>query len=986
MKAFYLKSLLISVLLLADFEAFAQQKYKTEANADFVEYTNKEGLPSSNLSNIVQTRDGYIWLSGVEGTFRFNGYDFDEVGKEIGLPKMQAMYYDSSSNILWFASPEKVISVDGTVFKTYTKEDGYSINGLPGQVISFIKADSKGRIWIGSQTPYIDKNFNGGLTKFENGTFTVYSPAEFPLDNATGFFEAPNGDLIFASAGHNTQTKEDSYVALFKDGKFTKIDESVGVRFQNATVFPSPALSPVDEKGNLWIAFSGIVKSTSADKNSSGVLMYDGTRFHCFTDFAKDLDVNHSPWQVYYSQEKKKLFLTIASMVSSVYDVFSPNGKSVFEFSNGRWIVSDVMKKIPGITDLKTGKVLNDFTYIRVIFTKANKIFPELVNFKVSYDYQLSKYPEQKFSFENGIWKKVDAITGFPLTEISDGLILTTTKGFGFYYPNRSQLLRPNDGLLQLQGGIPSLHTDRNGIVWVSYSYSNLPAYAETHATGINYWDGTTLRGFTEKDGLFSNITFDTYSDTRSRVWIPTSKGVNVVTETRDSSGTFKFALSKIKSDRSETYNTTSIVETGTGDIFAWQNYVRPESNNLIKSEFYLGTFSGEKFIEMKSPFPTDDNRKKLQLIDLQEDNQSRVWLLGIFADSIKALTSSPTKVMVYENQVWKPAPQSWKVPDEQFKFVGKLKTGLFFLATGGFYQFNGTSFINLIDSVNANADFRLLKGASVAGTRTDICANEKLYIRLRNRGLFIFDGTTLRFYTKKDGLPSAMLSNPVVDLKGNVTFNFPSGSLVVNQDRFQTYYEDENLVSGGPDGSILDGDGNMVQMYNGAGLYINRVENRVFPLKIASVSADTQSFFYDFPKSIPFLKNSLVFTYGALNYKNPRQTNYQHFLEGYDKTWSRTSSVPFVEYQNLPPGKYTFRIKAVTANGLETNEEVYTFRIEPPWYRTSLAYIMYFMLLVFTLYGLTGFSGTGSWRNRRRNWPSKKLNCVPWRLNHRQK
>ncbi len=49
----FLKMVLISVLLLGGFEAFSQQKYKTEANADFVEYTNREGLPSSNLANIV---------------------------------------------------------------------------------------------------------------------------------------------------------------------------------------------------------------------------------------------------------------------------------------------------------------------------------------------------------------------------------------------------------------------------------------------------------------------------------------------------------------------------------------------------------------------------------------------------------------------------------------------------------------------------------------------------------------------------------------------------------------------------------------------------------------------------------------------------------------------------------------------------------------------------------------------------------------------
>jgi len=152
----------------------AQQKQKTEANSDLIEYTNKEGLPTTNISNIVQTKDGFIWISGIEGTYRFNGYEFEEVGNDIGLPAMQGMYYDSTKNIMYFASAAKFISFNGKEFKVYTENEGYKINGLSGQLITFIEADSKGRIWVGSSTPFVDKKYNGGLTKFENGKFTAY--------------------------------------------------------------------------------------------------------------------------------------------------------------------------------------------------------------------------------------------------------------------------------------------------------------------------------------------------------------------------------------------------------------------------------------------------------------------------------------------------------------------------------------------------------------------------------------------------------------------------------------------------------------------------------------------------------------------------------------------------------------------------------------------------------------------------------------------
>jgi serine phosphatase RsbU (regulator of sigma subunit) len=308
---------------------------------------------------------------------------------------------------------------------------------------------------------------------------------------------------------------------------------------------------------------------------------------------------------------------------------------------------------------------------------------------------------------------------------------------------------------------------------------------------------------------------------------------------------------------------------------------------------------------------------------------------------------------MIYDGKGWSKPPGNWNVPTDQLHYVGKLKNGMYFLTVGGFYVFNGNKFVNLSDSVNENADFRILKGASVAGTATNIQAGDKLYIRLRNRGLVIFDGTHLNFYTKKDGLPSANLHNPVVDTKENLFFNFPSGSLRVQGDKFQTYYDDESVVTGGPYGSIMDGNGNLVEYYNGIGLYINKTENSSYPLKISSVIVDKQYYYYDYPEELSYSQNSFVFNYAALNYRDPRQTTFEHFLEGFDKEWSRPSNLPFVEYQNLPTGKYKFRVRAITSNGIKTNEESFSFVINPPWWLTWWAYGIYIIGFVGMLGGI---------------------------------
>lgn len=929
--------------------ANAQQKSKTEANADLIEYTNKEGLPSTNYSNITQTKDGYIWISGVEGTYRFDGYDFEEVGEDIGLPKMQDFYYDSTKNIMYFASPKKFITFDGKNFKVYTDKEGYRINGLSGQVITFVEADSKGRIWIGSETPFVDKKYNGGLTKYENGKFTVYDSTSFPLDNATNFIESPYGDLIFNSDGHNTQTREGSYVALFKNGGFTKLDESQGIKLQGAIMFDKDVANPVDPDGNLWLAFSG--GNVFSGASDAGLLMYDGNKFHQYIDIMKSLAKNQLPAEIFYSKKLDKLLLTTFFVNG---ELFTGKNNAIFERKGDKWVPSGILKDIGTIRNLKTGVAINDFKFSGVYFTMASKYFPEMLVFASTAQARSSKYQNQLFHYDRGKWEKLDAFNGGGGQSIEGGTLLNTQKGFGIYYPNHSKMLTDKDGLLRMQSNIPNFYSDRDGIVWLSYSYTDLPAYAKTTNSGLNVWDGKKLKSITEKDGLASNITFTVFQDSKNRIWLTTSKGATMVREITNSYGDYLFKLNNIKTENGEAYNISNTMEAKNGDIYAWEGYVRPADNDVVKAGYFLGKYDGSKFIGINSPFSKVDNDKKYQLFDLRQDNAGRLWFMGVFSDDLKNITVEPSKVMIYDGNKWEKPPKSWNIPDDQLHYVGNLKNGMYFLTTGGFYVFNGNKFVNLSDSVNANADFRILRGASVAGTKTDIQAGGNLYIRLRNRGLVIFDGTNLKFYTKKDGLPSTNISNPISDdFRGVVYFASPAGALMIKGDKFQTYYDDESIVTGGPYICSMDGSGNMVEYYNSVGLYINKTETRSYPMKISSVIVAGNPNYYSFPGKLSYSQNSFIFNYAAFNYKSPDQTTYEHFLEGYDKGWSRPSDLAFAEYQNIPAGEYTFRVQGVTANGVKTNEASYSFIVSPPFWRTWWAYTFYVLAIGFGLVGI---------------------------------
>jgi len=692
-----------ALLMLTNTHLFPQQRTKTEANADIAEYTTKEGLPSTNYSNIIQTKDGYIWLSGLEGTYRFDGYDFEEVGREYGVPQMQDMYYDSTKNMLYFASPKKFITFDGEKFKVYGEKEGYKINGLAGQIIRLLNADSKGRIWIGSSTPYVDKKYNGGLTMFENGKFTVYDSTTFPLHNATEFIETPYGDIIFGSTGRNTQTNEESYIALYKEGKFKRIDGTEGVYLQNPSMADQDFVTSIDKEGNTWIAFMGENTFTGNDNynsgNTSGVLMYDGNNFHQYPELKKILTPKIIPLFVEYSKTLDKLFLTTASIEPTNYD---KNNKNILEFNNGKWKYSNFFKEVESIADLKTNKKIYDFSYGYTVLVKGNKFFPELMLFNTisNNQTQSSKYPNQFFTNKNGKWEKFDAFNGIPYSQMKNGFLIGTNKGFGIYYPNKSKMLTKKDGLLKTQSGIPDLYSDRNGMVWITYSYSALPAYAQIDKTGLNMWDGKNLRGYTEKDGLKSDVTFNVYQDTKFRIWIPTDKGVTSAREIKNSEGDWIFKFNNVNSNLKENYNVTNVFEASNGDIYTWQNYVRPAYGKIPKADFYLGKYDGTKFIELNSPFNEVDNNKKYQMISLREGLDGKIWIEGLFADNIKDLTSVPLKILINDGKKWTTPPDSWEMPKDQLHYVGTLKNGMYFLTVGGFYNFNGNKFIDLSDSV----------------------------------------------------------------------------------------------------------------------------------------------------------------------------------------------------------------------------------------------------------------------------------------------
>jgi signal transduction histidine kinase/DNA-binding response OmpR family regulator len=96
---------------------------------------------------------------------------------------------------------------------------------------------------------------------------------------------------------------------------------------------------------------------------------------------------------------------------------------------------------------------------------------------------------------------------------------------------------------------------------------------------------------------------------------------------------------------------------------------------------------------------------------------------------------------------------------------------------------------------------------------------------------------------------------------------------------------------------------------------------------------------------------DAIRFQFAALTYDSLTGTSYQYRLEGADKDWSPWGNQKEANYSGLGPGNYRFRVRSRTDDGRSGNEADYAFIILAPWYRTTLAYVVYLLLFLMVTY-----------------------------------
>jgi signal transduction histidine kinase len=128
-------------------------------------------------------------------------------------------------------------------------------------------------------------------------------------------------------------------------------------------------------------------------------------------------------------------------------------------------------------------------------------------------------------------------------------------------------------------------------------------------------------------------------------------------------------------------------------------------------------------------------------------------------------------------------------------------------------------------------------------------------------------------------------------------------------------------------------------------------------PVHIEQVTADDKTYDATNGLRLPPHVRYLAIDYTALSLVAPEKVRFRYKLEGEDKDWREVVNDRQVQYTNLPPKHYRFRVLACNNSGVWNEQGAsLEFVIPPAWYQTNWFYALcaaMFLLLLWGLYNL---------------------------------
>jgi PAS domain S-box-containing protein len=140
--------------------------------------------------------------------------------------------------------------------------------------------------------------------------------------------------------------------------------------------------------------------------------------------------------------------------------------------------------------------------------------------------------------------------------------------------------------------------------------------------------------------------------------------------------------------------------------------------------------------------------------------------------------------------------------------------------------------------------------------------------------------------------------------------------------------------VTKAPDGSIWFLNGDSVSVIDPRRAGINNLPP---PVHIEQIAADGRKYDGTHGLRLPARIRNLVIDYTALSFVAPEKVRFRYKLDGQDPDWREVVNDRRVQYSNLAPGAYKFRVAASNNTGVWNEAgDVAEFSIAPAYYQTN--------------------------------------------------
>lgn len=249
----------------------------------------------------------------------------------------------------------------------------------------------------------------------------------------------------------------------------------------------------------------------------------------------------------------------------------------------------------------------------------------------------------------------------------------------------------------------------------------------------------------------------------------------------------------------------------------------------------------------------------------------------------------------------------------------------------------------------------------------------DQLWVNSFNHGIFVFDHhanppVLVKRITTENGLPENTVYATLPDADNNIWIAHNRGlsKLEPQTEKYTHFTVSEGLQDEefnrmayfrNEKGHIILGGINGINYFDPAKVTVENINTSIqlTGLRILTPSAKTEYFYLMTAPALRELsheENSIQFDFFVPDFHEPIRYQTFYKLHPFEKNWTETDNLTSSAYANLPPGDYTFSVKATSLWGPQTERSV-AFTILPPFWRTWWFRTLLVLAIAGATYGL---------------------------------